>query len=325
MVPGQAAIQIFLNLVSTSIPFCIRNAKVAGILLLIVPTISFTIKVPPLEIFDFVGFVLFLVAGIMALVHKKDESKKKRKAFSILLDFLDKINSVNEWNQRLHELHTKLSKYEYLLPSDIRRLIDNVTLSTDLDRLRKFVSEELRSIVSKLESRISKILLIVSILVFGGFGAYTFGLIPVPPILDNPVSDAITPPIVGPISDAFCPIIRSSSIIFPYCKVTLNHSSTPSPSSGLNLRVNLDPTDARTNIKQSIVIRAVDSLTGNEVVVAHIEANVNCPHKSKVTSHSPLGGKPSHGVCTLRVYATAPGYSPTQGEKNFNVNYPIVG
>jgi hypothetical protein len=146
----QVALQIFLTLTSISIPFAIRNTKVVGILLLILPTISFGMSVNTngIElnsegISQIVGFILFLIAGIMALLHKDDDNKKKRKAFTIILGFLDKINSVQEWNERLHELHRKLRIYEDILPDDVRYTINTVATDTDLSHLRKQTSEQL--------------------------------------------------------------------------------------------------------------------------------------------------------------------------------------
>ena len=139
----QSGIQIFLILVCMSVPFAVRNTKVAGILLLLVPTISFGMAVSTSSIEQVTGYILFLIAGVMALIHKDDGTKKKRKAFTVILGFLDKINSVNEWNERLHELQRKLKIYEDIIPHDVRYTINTVVTNTDLTHLRKQISGQL--------------------------------------------------------------------------------------------------------------------------------------------------------------------------------------
>ena len=52
-------------------------------------------------------------------------------------DFLDKVNSVKEWNDRLHELNRKLEPYEDILPDYVRNAVDRITTNTDLAELRK--------------------------------------------------------------------------------------------------------------------------------------------------------------------------------------------
>lgn len=120
------------------------------------------------------GFILFLIAGIMALLHKDDDNKKKRKAFAIILDFLDKINSVKEWNERLHELHTKLKQYEYLLPERIRSAIDSVADKKDLADLKALVAEELSKLESKPVKGIVKIVAVIVTLLSLGIGVYAW-------------------------------------------------------------------------------------------------------------------------------------------------------
>jgi K319L-like, PKD domain len=202
-----------------SIPFAIKNTKVVGTLLLILPTISFGVSVNTngIElnsegISQIVGFILFLIAGIMALLHKDDDNKKKRKAFAIILDFLDKVNSAKEWNDRLHELNRKLGPYEDILPDYIRHAIDSVATNTDLDELRRKISEELSNLSWKPVSRITKMIAVmVLVLLPLGFGVYAYdnSLWPFTPplecpkgqhlenracVLDNPTSSGGTAP-----------------------------------------------------------------------------------------------------------------------------------
>jgi hypothetical protein len=179
----QVALQILLTLTAASIPFAIRNTKVVGILLLILPTISFGLSVSSTAIVldsegisQIVGFILFVIAGIMALLHTEDDKKKKRKAFALILDFLDKINSAKEWNDRLHELNTKLRPYQAVLPSAIRHAIDNIATDSDLVELSDKLSEEYSDLTRKTASRIVKIVTISMVAILSmSFGVFAFG------------------------------------------------------------------------------------------------------------------------------------------------------
>ncbi|MGB6673618.1 MAG: hypothetical protein WBE34_14410 [Candidatus Nitrosopolaris sp.] len=74
-----------------------------------------------------VGFLLFLPGGIAALRYneEKDKEKKRRKAFAILLDILDRVDTIYGWNEN-EKLHHVLKKYEDDLPYDVRNQIDSV-------------------------------------------------------------------------------------------------------------------------------------------------------------------------------------------------------
>ena len=119
------------------IPFTINNAKAVGVLVLTISVIMLYMSGRD----GIVGFLLFLPGGIAALRYneEKDKEKKRRKAFAILLDILDRVDTIYGWNERLHKLHHVLKKYEDDLPYDVRNQIDSVANKPDIQNLRNYL------------------------------------------------------------------------------------------------------------------------------------------------------------------------------------------
>src|ERR1051325_5547136 len=107
---------LFLSLIVLIIPFAVKNSKAAGIIVLVISLVMLYIAGQD----GIVGFILFLPGGIAALRYNEEEDKKKkrRKAFAILINFLDNINTIDDWNKRLHKVHHVLKRYEQDLPPD---------------------------------------------------------------------------------------------------------------------------------------------------------------------------------------------------------------
>jgi hypothetical protein len=131
---------LFLSIINLIISFAITNAKAVGVLVLTISVIMLYITGRD----GIVGFLLFLPGGIAALRYneEKDDEKKRRKALAMLIDILDKIDTIYEWNERLHKLHHVLKKYEDDLPSDVRNRVDSVANNTDIQNLRDYLSSK---------------------------------------------------------------------------------------------------------------------------------------------------------------------------------------
>ena len=120
-----------------------------GIVLLIIPSIAFYFSFTTLpNRADIVGFVLLIFAGILALKYKREETEKekRRKALLLLIAFLEKINTVSGWNERIHKLRGVLKEYERYLPDDIRWGIENVAYYSDIEKAKAQINDELRKI-----------------------------------------------------------------------------------------------------------------------------------------------------------------------------------
>src|SRR5439155_12673838 len=128
---------LFLSIINFIIPLAINNAKAVGVLVLTISVIMLYISGRD----GIVGFLLFLPGGIAALRYneEKDKEKKRRKAFAILLDILDRVDTIYGWNERLHKLHHVLKRYEDDLPYDVRNRIDSVANATDIQNLRYYL------------------------------------------------------------------------------------------------------------------------------------------------------------------------------------------
>jgi hypothetical protein len=99
---------------------------------------------------------LFLPGGILAVTY--DEKKaRRRKAVGTNIRILkdDTINTIEDWNNRLHQLRDVLRDYENDLPVDVRTYVDEIAQLTDihspewgkkLDQFRQYLKNSVHQI-----------------------------------------------------------------------------------------------------------------------------------------------------------------------------------